>query len=467
MATLQDPVQEEARQIPSVPSPYEGQRLSAWQHVNISAYWFATNFLWGALLFILLPAEIQHLMPWMKAKGLNTLNGSAAIVPVLVPLIVGALSDRCASRWGRRRPYMAVGLAINVVGLALMAFAYEITTPIHGEMNVFLAVASSPGLIAFVAGYLVVQLGNNITSAAYMGVIPDVIPSDQRGVASGYMALMSQAGTLLGIVVTGMLLHGQPETVKYAVLALILVATAMVTLLGLREVPLPSRPPKLAWGPYLRSLWIDPRRYPDFAWVWITRSLVMLGFYAVLPNINYYLVDVIGVPQKDVGTKASFVVGLILVTSTISALIGGNLSDRYGRKRIVTIANVSIAVLALSFIFCRSLLDVLIAGSIFGLGYGVYISVDYALGTDVLPSKKDAAKEMAVWHIAMTLPQTLAGYTVGYLIAGFGKQVLPPPAPGEDAIVHYSLNGYSALFVVCAVCFALSAYFLRNVRNVR
>jgi len=462
-----DPVQEFAQQIPSVPSPYGEGKLSNFQHIKLSAYWFATNFLWGALLLIMLPGEIKRMNPEFRAQALGLLTGLTAIVALIVPLVAGALSDRCASKWGRRRPFMVVGLTINIFGLMGMAMGNRIATPVHGAGSVWSAMASSPGFLIFTLGYIVVQFGNNVTSAAYMGVIPDIVPNGQRGVASGYMALMSQLGSLFGAIGVGMLLDHQPDTVKYLMVGIVLVGVALVTILGMREMPLPYTPPKIQWKEYFASLWINPKEYPDFAWVWITRALVMLGFYAVVPFIAYYLVDVANVSEANVNAGATKVQALILITSTLSGFYGGKISDKIGRKRVVYIANTAISVLALTFIFCHNLTNVMLAGALFGLGYGAYISVDYALGTDVLPSRKDAGKEMAVWHIAMTLPQSIAAPLAGFLIEFPGKKVLPPLEVGGDPIIHYTLGGYAAVFILCSVCFGLGAFLLKNVKGVK
>lgn len=448
----------------TVPSPYDGKVIKPRQHAILSAYWFATNFHWGALLVIMLPGQIARMNPQFKAQTIGILTGVSALIALFVPLIVGALSDRCASKWGRRRPFIFIGAIINLVGLALMAGAFGVTSEIKGAGSAWGAILSSPGLLAFFFGYLVVQLGNNVSSAAYMGVIPDLVPADQRGVASGWMALMSQGGTLLGAIGCGLLLGNAGESVKYALIGVVLVGIVALTLLGIRETPIERPPTKLEWGPYLKSLWIDPRQHPDFAWVWLTRAVVMLGFYAIQPFVNYYLVDVIGIPQKEVDGKAAILLGVILLFSTVSGYVGGTLSDRFGRKRVVYWANSLLAVSALGFIFCRNVPQALLVGVFFGLFYGAYISVDYALGTDVLPSKDHAGKEMAVWHVAMTLPQSMAAPVAAELISMFGKR---QSVVNGETIVNYSANGYTAIFILCAVLFAAGAYMLKNVKGVR
>ena len=192
----------------------------------------------------------------------------------------------------------------------------------------------------------------------------------------------------------------------------------------------------------------------------------MTGFYAVMPFVNYYLVDVVGVAQDKVEGTAPILLGLILIVSSITGIYGGVVSDRIGRKRVVYLSNALITIVAPMFILCHNMPMALGVGALFGLGYGAYISVDYALGTDVLPSHEHAGKDMAVWHIAMTLPQSVAAPLAGFLIAAPGYKQLPNPVVGEDPIMHYLPLGYSFIFVLCAVCFALGAYLLRNVKGI-
>jgi len=460
---------EEIPQSPTIPSPYGDGPIPTYRHLKLSAFWFATNFLWGALITIMLPNELKHIAPHSRVFALSFLTAVGAIVPILVPLIVGALSDRCANPMGRRRPFIIWGTGINLLGLGLMGLAYHQAGVLSlnlGHEPTWLegatALLTSPGFLLFLAAFMVVQFGNNIATAAYTGLIPDLVPQNQRGAASGYMAIMSQVGTLAGVVFSGIILGPFPEGIKYFVLAAVLALVAIITVTGIRETPLPKAPDKIDWSTYAKSLWIDPRKHQDFAWVWITRFLVMLGFYAVIPYINYYLTDVIKIEKPD--GPAAILTATILVFSTFSGFYGGVLSDRIGRKRVVFIANLSMALVGLGFIFCRSFAEVMIVGIIFGLGYGAYVSVDWALGTDVLPSKDDAAKEMAVWHIAMTLPQTIAAPVAGMLIESFGKSAM---YKGDDLIVHYTPGGYSAVFFVASVCFGAGALLLRNVRSVK
>src|SRR5437588_12615757 len=91
--------------------------LRARDHFSLSAYWLATNVLWGAWLMIVLPSQMKQIAPESPAETQGMMLGWGTIPALVVPLLVGALSDRCTSGWGRRRPYMVAGVVINILGL--------------------------------------------------------------------------------------------------------------------------------------------------------------------------------------------------------------------------------------------------------------------------------------------------------------------------------------------------------------
>lgn len=413
---------------------------SAGELLGISAYWLATNLHWTALLVIVLPREVALLAGSKQATALGGLMSIGAVVSLVVPLVFGPLSDRCTSWLGRRRPFVIGGSLVNLVGLVAM---YE------GAR-----LASFQG---FLLGYLVVQIGNNVAMGAYNGVIPDLVEANQRGLASGTMGLMTQIGSAGGVVGAGLLMRSGYVAATYALLGGVLAAMLVVTVVRVRETPIASVKQPFRWKPYLVSL-AAPLRHADFRWVWITRALVMLGFYTVQPYLQYYLRDVIGTPDP-IGSAAKIFV-LVLIGATISGLIGGWLSDRIGRKPVVYAANALMAVMAVALVACRTLEQALAVGVVFGLGYGAYISVDWALGTDVLPSKEDAGKDMAVWHIAMVLPQSIASPIAGAVLAAFGHT-------GSGESTRYFVAGYQAIFGIAASFLVLGALMLRRVKGTR
>lgn len=435
-----------SKPIVEISSPFEGRRITSLEHIKLAGYWFGSNFLWGAFLGPVLSSQMTKLSPENSASGLGALYFIGALPALLVPLIVGPLSDRCTHRLGRRRPYILGGSILALIGILLMALAFQILA-----------------LPAYIGGYLVLQIGANTALAAYSGVIPDLVPHEQRGTASGYMAMMSQIATLFGAILSGLLIDKGMHMAIFGIMAGVYAVFVAVAMSGIREQQVCGDWPKFEFGTYIRSLWIDPKKYPDFAWVWITRALMMLGFYLIQPFLLYYLRDVVNVDKP--ASKSAIVFAIILLAAAISGFAGGKISDRTGRKPVVIWSSLVIAAMCFVLVFCRNLEQALAAGLFFGLGYGAYISVDWALGTEVLPSDADAGKDMAVWHVAMTLPQQIAPFIGGALILSQFKagEVME----GGTKVVRYGWPGYIVLFWLAGIFFILGGILVKKVKGAR
>jgi len=202
----------------------------------------------------------------------------------------------------------------------------------------------------------------------------------------------------------------------------------------------------------LRLFDFNPRRDPDFAWVLLTRLLVMLGIYTVLDFLQFYMRDAVGAAHPEQQTT-NFIV-IVSLTSVVSSLLAGWLSDRFGRKRMVYVAGGLMAAVGLIFIITHALSIVLAAGAIFGIGYGAYTSVDWALVADVLPSHKDFARDMGVWNISLSLPQVIAPIIGGPLIDTFTR-------------LHQPVLGFQLLFAISVVYCLLGTVTVRYIRGVK
>jgi MFS family permease len=418
--------------------------FSAGRQLSLSAFWFASNLQWLALLQIIMPHQIEQIAGKNKALWLGSIDAMGAIVAVVAPPIVGALSDRCLSRWGRRRPYLATGSIINIAGLLCMLLA-----------------ANAKSAWFYLGAYLLVQLGNNIATAAYSGIIPDLVPAEQRGEASGYMGAATQLGSVIGAFGAGFLATDH-MTGFYLSMCLSFALFTAVAFKAAHEEPLKVALPPMRVIDIFKAFWVDPRKYPDFGWVWITRFLFTFGLWLVQPFLLYYLRDVIHV--QNPAMSAGILMGIALLCATVTGFLGGSVSDRLGRKPVVIASTILMAVAGIGFLFTRSFGATLIVACFYGLSMGAYVSVDWALGCDVLPNKENAAKDMGVWHISMVLPQSLAPLISGIILHSSGSS--DSVIDGQH-VVSYSVQGYSMLFILAAAITLLSGFLVRNVRGVR
>ena len=406
-------------------------------HLLLSCFWLAYNFEWGALLPVVLPHQIAAIVGEPRkelASGL--VIGLGAMLSLVATPLAGALSDRSTSRRGRRGPFLLAGTAINVLFLLLL-----------GRMG------STVGIVLFALAYLALQIGANGAGGPYAGLIPDVVPERERGTASGWLALMTAAGTLLGVVAAGALVPRGYGAI-YLLIAAVLTLFAILTVTGVRERPRAKPPETFRTRDFVASFLLRGPRYRDFFFVLFTRALVTMGIYSVFTFFQYFLQDIVRVPEAAKAT--STLIGVIIVTGIPTSLVAGSLSDRLGRKPLVYVSGGLMAVASLLFIevgFHPSFPAMLGIGALFGLGYGAYQAVDWALAIDVLPPGEDVAKDMGIWHVSLVLPQMLAPALSGVVLTALKPVSL--------------LFGYTVVFTLTALWFILGTVFVRQIRGAR
>lgn len=407
------------------------RRLSLLDQLFLSLHWFGLNFHWGALLVVAIPAEVLKFVPDAeKGRALGLVFAAGAFIAMVVMPVAGALSDRSTARLGRRRPFILAGALLNAAALLALGYA--------------------PTLALFALAFWFVQFANNLGGAAYSGFIPDLVPPEQRGAASGFMGLMTMLGTLVAAVAAGVLMERGMAIPLYLTVAGVLLVTMALTVWKVHEEPLRARPP-FDLGAFLRAFWVNPRQYPDFAWLFVSRFLSMMGFYTLLAFIQFFLKDFLAIPHFK--QAAGEVQAMVIIGALASALAAGWLSDRIGRRGIVSASSLVMGLACVVFLTAPTYALLLALAVVFGAGYGALISVDWALAADVLPSRASAAKDMGIWGISVTMPQVAAP-----LIGG----------PVLDAVNRLGPNqGYVALFLMAAVYFAAGAVTIWKIRKVR
>jgi MFS family permease len=430
----------------------ERQKMSTFRQILLSFFWFSTNMMWSAVLIITMPSQIKSAVgDANKGSILGLALGAGAFISMVAAPIFGALSDRIRLPGGRRKPWIVIGSLGNMLGLVGLAYLIQ---PGHPE-----------SVTAWTVVFLFVELFNNIATGPYSALIPDQVPPEQRGAASGWLGLMTMLGTFVGGAM-GFLIDPLGIPGVYFIMIGVIGLGALVTVFGVQEHEVQRQVPPFKLGEFLRGL-LDPFKHSDFTWVFLTRLLVTMGIFTVQEFIQYYLGDVIGAPfvLAGFGTVAetaeaavSFFLPMLLLGAIITTVLAGILSDRYGRKSMVYISGALMSIVCLVFVFFHSFTLAILMGIVFGLGYGAYESVDWALASDVLPSMDDYAKDMGVWHVAMVLPQVIATPIAGALLDNFQR---------VGAAQNIPNLGYTIIFLMAVVYFVLGTVFVKQIKKVR
>jgi MFS family permease len=381
-------------------------------------------------LQVSLPDQMQAIDPAGKETALAVATGIGAALALVVNPLAGALSDRTASRFGRRHPWSLAGAVLGALGLAFLSGQHT--------------------LLGVVIGWCVAQTGLNLLQAAITAAIPDQVPVRERATVSGWITAMQLLGLVAGVVLVGTLVTGLgPGYLALAVAVPLLVLPFVLTTAD--PVLDPADRPPFSRSAFLRGFWISPRQYPDFAWAWLTRFLMQLSYSMATLYLLYYLRDELHYERLFPGSSAEAGLLILILINTVVAMIatviGGVISDRSGRrKRSVTIAGLILSGPGVALALWPSWPCALASAVVLGLGYGVYMSVDQALVTQVLPAAVSRGRDLGLINIANSAPQVLS------------------PAIAAPLVAH--AGGYPTLYLSVTAVSLLGAILVRNIRSV-
>lgn len=344
------------------------------------------------LLSLLLPEKAGAIGAADRAMLLSLAAMLGGATAVAANLLFGALSDRTRSRFGRRRPWILIGMVMVAASLALLALA---RTPIH-----------------LVVGVIVFQIAVNALYAPLTALVPDLVPDEQKGLISAWAGAALPLANLFTVLVVSRL-AGSTDA-QFAVVGLAAGILILPFALRLREPP-----PEGPAAPFRLSL--TALRNGRFRALFTSR---LLAESAVAINTLYLLFWVQELPTWSIpaGWSALDAFGVLLLVSTLAATLGGfaagTLSDRWRGRRVFVVAGC--AGMALAFVMMvgwPTWTGLLTAQLLFGASHGVHATSVAAMTAESLPDRKRAGRDLGVMNMAVAAPQSLAPACAAMLLA--------------------------------------------------
>lgn len=430
------------------------KKLRGIDFLSINIYWFSLSFFVNALGRFIQPVLVAALVdPTIKNTSLGFLRGGSLLVATLIQPLMGAISDRSTSRWGRRRPFILIGTLLDFVFLVLIAL-------------------SGNYLFLFIA-ILFLQLSTNTAHGAVQGLIPDLVLQEQRGKAVGvkqfleFLGLIVASQTIGGILDQANLFfqagergEGVASTLTaMAIIIAVLAAGMILTLFLVKEQPSPGGETSTRTG-MVDTLRVDVRGNSQYFWLLGGRFSTLLGVAFITDFAVYYFADVVRVPNPvSVSGDLVATVAVLILLITYPA---GYLTDRIGRKPLNLIAGPIAAVGGLGFLTVSNrtlfhlgplaVTDILAWGSLIGLAIGAFLSANWTWATDLIP-QGEAGKYLGLANLTNAGPGVVAGFLGGPLIDFFNSQ-----AAGL---------GYNVAFASGAASFLLGTLLMLRVRETR
>ena len=384
---------------------------------------------------VLLPIQLQNIDKAHKLVALAVVSGVGAVASVLATPIAGALSDRTTYAFsffglnGRRHRWTLIMALLGAVSMLVLA---------HQRTVAGVAVL-----------WVLFSAFQNGEYASLSAAIPDHVPVRQRATVAGWVGMPQALGLVVGTILVVLVLASNVIS-GYYVMAALLFLLVIPFVFTTPDHPLdPKHVDAFSWKKLLQSYWISPKEYPDFAWAWITRFLASLAIAMGTLYLLYFLRDKVKLYAHNHIPAATGLLILIVIYTVcvvLTAIVGGIISDRMGkRKMIVTVSGILMGLAALLLTFVENWDASLLAAVLFGMGFGAYLAVDQALITQVLPAAADRAKDLGIINIAIVGPAAIGAAIAGPLVI---------------------LGGYPTLFGGTAVVAALGSILVWRIKSV-
>jgi MFS family permease len=464
--------------------------------IAINIFWLGLNFRNNAVSNVFMPYLVEKFAaPEIRNTALGAMRTAGLVIAMLVQPAIGLLSDRNTSRFGRRRPYLAIGVLFDVLLL------------------IWIALASS--YWSLLVAMMLIQISFNISHGALQGLIPDLVPEEQRGTASAFKAIFELLPiVLIGITISPLVGVGN---LTWAIVATggALVAILFITLFSVHEKPLtefihtPITPALMrvlgmlggilagalsglvigggigllvylaaqllinaetarllgiaaggiasmivavlggTWAGVRVTLETKNQDVGSFRW-WIANRLMFLAAVTSIQGFApYFIMYSFEVGSEEATSMTGKLITMVGLFTLISAIPAGRLSDRWGQKRLTGLSGF-IAVLGTIFILLtiwRPDMNLLyLAGGVLGVATGLFVTLNWALGTRLVP-QEESGRWLGI--------SNLAGAGAGMIGSGIGGPLADALNAGAPGLGYFTIfAGYGLLFLLSAICLA-------------
>ena len=343
-----------------------------------------------------------------------------ALIDAVDNPVLGFLSDRTRTRWGRRRPWLLVGAPVLAVGMIAL---FTVPKSLDGA-----------GLVLWFATFAILcEAADSMINANYGALLPELFPRErQRAVANA----LRQGFQLLALVVSLALtpwlttsVFGTEETtegftitaVLYGVLAC---AVILYMTLGVREDPRAAVAPRSQFLATVSTILRNPR----FWQIGVVSASYLSAMGLVLSGVQLYVRYSLGLEVA----YALYLQGVVILATVGFLAIWARVVRRLGAPFTWRLALVLLALGFVPLYFAHDLLTAILAGLCLGVGYGGMLASNDLVIARVLDEDTaiHGAHREGMFLAAFGFFGRLAGAVSGAALASLG--VLFGYYSGED-----------------------------------
>jgi len=373
--------------------------------LGMSTLMLGANLVWVSYNSVLLPTLVEKVVTESRGLVVGLIGFFGTLLAIIVSILWGIISDHTTSRWGKRTPAILTGalVALPLIGLpslflspALKAVFFPLAMPI------------------IILSFFGMQFFTNVGNGAWWPLLVDVVPENQRGLASGIQGFLTLMGAAIGILaVTTLNQNGQTGAALWLIGG-VFALTGILNALVLRGKDEPAdASQRISISRAIRDMFKVRTRVVVFFWVVLAVLLANMGINSMQFFARYFFEVYFPAISPDAGFRTMG--GISLVVTMLAAVGSGVLSDRIGRRALILWAMFACAVATLLMGMTSNFIVFLIFAAIRSAATGPIIATAPALASDLAP-KDEAGQYMAYNNLSTGLSGALSSLIFGVLL---------------------------------------------------
>jgi MFS family permease len=368
-------------------------------------------------------------------RPISWMVAASAVAATLTTILIGTLSDRTRSRWGRRKPFILFGY-----------LAWGVMTALYPSAAFFKPVGVAI-FMAILLDCVMTFFGSTANDASLNAYITDVTTTENRGRVMGVVEILTWVALLIVYGGAGPIIASLGYYTFFYVIGSLVLFIGLVGSTLIREEPLTDKPQ----GTYGRQLlesfqWKNLLANREFFLVMIAIMLWQIAFNIFFPYIIIYLQHYL---QFDITNSSIAIAVIILIGGIALAWPFGILVDRWGRKPVALTAVVVEMVGLILFSLTKSLVPLIITGILWIAPFTAWTIATSTWSKDLFPEDKRGQFAGFYLFFWVMLPMILGPLTGGWLSSMYGIKTV---IDGQAAIIPTPL-----LFQVAGIATLLAA----------
>jgi MFS family permease len=368
------------------------------------------NLVWVSYNTVLLPTLVEKVITESRGLVVGLIGFFGTMIAIFVSLLWGIISDHTSSAWGKRTPAILTGalVALPLIGLPALILAPALK-----------ATLLPMALPIIILSYFGMQFSTNVSNGAWWPLLVDVVPENQRGLASGLQGFLTLMGAAIGIlVVTSFNQAGHTGGALWLIGA-VFALTSIINAWVIRGKDMPAEPTQhLSIWRAMGDMFKVRTRVVVFFWLVLALLLANMGINSLQFFARYFFEIYFPAISPDAAYRTMG--GISLLVTMLSAVWSGFLSDKIGRRALILWAMFVCAVTTLLMGLTSNFTLFLIFVTLRSIATGPILATAPALASDLSP-RDEAGRYMAYNNLSTGLSAALSSLIFGVLLASMTK----------------------------------------------